>query len=295
MNYTARLTSLFLGSALLAATSCQKLAPIDAEIAPTRLTLPASIDYHAEGTLAHLVYRSLFTYNAANQLVSVRDSLLAASPGNQPVNQWVRFAYDNNRLSAISIDALSDDRDSDSYGQAKPGRFELAYTGQTINARLVIGGQTVKTASFAVDQQGYPLKTNVSLGQLFLDSRGNLDAAAESSWNKARNPNNFSEVVNQQYDPHQNVFAQSKEYQILTALLAVFNRGVFSSGLVGLDNALTTNNLLSRTIKHCTALYGCNTYTLVSETQQVNERGFPTQRNAPLGAMGNFQYTITYK
>ncbi|MCX6212860.1 hypothetical protein [Spirosoma sp.] len=112
---------------------------------------------------------------------------------------------------------------------------------------------------------------------------------------KSRNPNVFYEVLAQQFDQYQTVFAQSKEYQILAALLASFNRSVGSStGLTGLD-VLTRNNLISRTKKYCTTLYGCQTSTLNSETLQVNEAGFPLRPVAPVGVMGRFTYTITYQ
>ncbi|SOD90388.1 hypothetical protein SAMN06269250_3399 [Spirosoma fluviale] len=66
-------------------------------------------------------------------------------------------------------------------------------------------------------------------------------------------------------------------------------------GLVGLDNALTRNNLRYRTVQHCTALAGCTTSKLVDETPGTNSRAFPTQRSAPVGVMGTYFYTITYQ
>ncbi|GAB3314588.1 hypothetical protein GCM10027299_02880 [Larkinella ripae] len=259
-------------------------------------TLPAFIDYHADGSLSHLIYRSQFAYNAANQLESVRDSLLAVSTTNKPTIPWAQFSYLNNRLTTISLSALSNDLDSTAYSRDKSARFDLAYEGQILQARLVIANQEIKKASFALDQEGFPQKTNVQLGRLILDSRGHLDSEAESRNSKARNPDNFYEVLDQRYDQDQNVFAGSKEYQILAALLATFNRSVAAAtGLVGLDNALTSNNLQYRTIRHCTGLSGCQTGTLRSETQRTNEAGFPLQRVAPVGAMGLFTYTITYK
>ncbi|GAB3514080.1 hypothetical protein GCM10027341_56610 [Spirosoma knui] len=275
--------------------SCQTISPVEPDESVKGLTRPAFIDYHADGTLAHLVYRAQFTYNAINQLESVRDSLLAPSAVNRPIVPWVKFSYLNHRLIGVSLRSLSNDLDSTAYSWDKPARFDLTYEGPTLSARLVIDDQEVKKASFGLDQEGYPLKSNVKLGRLYLNNQGHFDLEAESKDSKSRNPNVFYEVLDQQYDHYQTVFAQSKEYQILAALLASFNRSVGSStGLTGLD-VLTSNNLLSRTKKYCTALYGCQTSTLKSETLQVNKAGFPLQRVAPVGVMGQFTYTITYQ
>ncbi|GAB3917500.1 hypothetical protein GCM10028804_05750 [Larkinella terrae] len=256
--------------------------------------LPAFIDYHAEGTLAHLVYRSTFEYNDRNQLLSIKDNLQSASTTSG--TPWVQFTYSDERLTRINLSSISNDLDSVGTSQIRPASFVLTYADQTVNAQLFVNNREVKKMSFQLDQEGYPVKRNVTLGQLFLDAQGHLDYVAETKMNKAKNPNHFFEVLDQEYDQNQNVFADSKEYQILAALLATSNRSVADvTGLVGLDNALTTNNLRYRTIQQCTALYGCNGGKVLSETQRVNAANFPTQRSARVGAMGTFYYTITYK
>ena len=259
--------------------------------------LPAYIDHHAEGGLAHLVHRSTFEYNEKDQLQSIKDGLISPSPTAQlstAVTTRAQFYYTNDRVTKISLSIISTDYDPVGSHHVRPAIFELTYEGQTVNARLMLDNQEVKKSSFQLDQAGYPLKSNVSYGQLLLDSQGHLDYVAESKRNKTKNPDNFIEVLDQQYDQNQNVFAESKEYQILTALLATFNCDMLAiTGLEGLDNALTNNNLRYRTVRHH-SLYGY-TGTLVSETQSVNSLGFPTQRSAPIGAMGIFFYTITYK
>ncbi len=258
--------------------------------------LPTSIEWHAEGGLAHLVYRSLFAYNSANQLLSVRDSSLT-SFGNVTATPWVQFSYANNRLAVITLNTRLFDNTGQTYSQSSS--FSLTYAGSTLTAQAQIGNQAVKQVSIALNQAGYPVNTNVTLGRLYLDSQGHLDYLTESKKSEERNAKQFTQILDQQYDQQQNIFSTSKEFQIMAALIAVSDQ-TLSPGLalVILDNPLTNNNLISRTIKNCSTSFDqfyCTVGTMVYESQRVNEFGFPTQRSCPSGPMGTFYYTISYK
>ena len=292
------LRSLFLllvGSISVGLLSCNDLSMANPQPLQKPILLPASIEWHAEGGLAHWVYRSLFAYNSANQLLSVRDSLLTS--GNVAATPWARFSYTDNRLSTITLNTRLFDNTLQSYSEVSS--FSLTYAGSTLTAQARIGNQAVKQVSIELAESGYPVNTNVTLGQLYLDSQGHLDYLTESKKSEERNAKQFTLVLDQQYDQQQNIFSTSKEFQIMAALIAVSDQ-TLSSGMAlsVLDNPLTNNNLFSRTKRRCSTSFDkfyCTVDTSLYESQRVNEFGFPTQRSCPSETMGTFFYTISYK
>jgi hypothetical protein len=264
------------------------------------LTLPAFIDYQeSEGNLSTLRYRSIFNYDDSDRLLSVRDSLLGPPAGNKPVSPWVTFTYAGNVLTRIGLSAVTYDADPAHYVAAQygqPAGFDLQYNGRKLDAVLMMNGRELQRISFALDERGFPVRINTSLGGTFLDAEGNIDYLAESKKRKEVNPQGYYEILDQKFDQQKNVFGESKEFQILAALLASSNRGVLGSLLPDMNNALTTNNELYRTVRYCDAAKGCAMgYKTTSETLAVNALGFPLQRISPVGVMGKYRYTIRYK
>ncbi|XWW48169.1 hypothetical protein JYG30_12345 [Fibrella sp. USSR17] len=286
---------LVFGSLSVGLLSCNDQSTINSRPVEKTVLLPTTIEWHSEGALAHWVYRSLFAYNSANQLLSVRDSLLTS--GNAPATPWVRFSYtDDNRLSTITLNTELFDNTLQRYSQSSG--FDLTYAGNTLTAQARIGNQAVKQVSISLDQAGYPVNRNVALGRLYLDSQGHLDYLTESKKSQERNPANYVQVLDQQYDQYQNIFSTSKEYQILAALIAASDQSIYSRPLYFLDNPLTSNNLAFQKRKSCSVSFGqldCSEGTIVYENQRVNEFGFPIQRSCPSGPMGTFYYTISYR
>ncbi|MBO0951787.1 hypothetical protein [Fibrella forsythiae] len=285
------LLSVSLGVGLL---SCKDQSMINSQPLQKPILLPTSIEWHSDGTLAHWVYRSLFAYNSQNQLLSVRDSLLTSGDAPKP---WAQFSYTANRLTTITLNTELFDNTLQSYSKASS--FSLTYVGNTLTAQAQIGDQPVKQVSIQLNEAGYPVNTNVALGRLYLDNQGHLDYLTESKKNEERNRSQFIQVLDQQYDQHQNIFSTSKEYQLMAALIAASDQLMtLSRPLSILDNPLTNNNLVSRTTKSCTTSFErftCTTGIITYATQGVNEFGFPTQRSCPSGPMGTFSFTISYK
>lgn len=286
---------LLLSSVSVGLLSCNDLSVVNSQPLQKPVLLPTAIEWHAEGGLAHLVYRSLFTYNSANQLLSVRDSLLTS--GNAAATPWIQFSYTDNRLTTITFN-------TELYGTvpqttSQSSSFRMTYAGNTLTAQALIGTQPIKQVSIALDQAGYPVNTNVTLGRLYLDSQGHLDYLTESKKSEERSSINFVQILDQQYDQQQNIFSTSKEFQIMAALIAASDQQfLFGTPLSVLDNPLTNNNLISRTRKSCSTSFDklyCTVYTSLYESERVNEFGFPTQRSCPSETMGTFYYTISYK
>ncbi|MEZ0543145.1 hypothetical protein [Fibrella arboris] len=295
MNHSLRILFVLLTGSLSAGLlSCGDESVINSRSLQKPVLLPTSIDWHAEGALAHWVYRSLFAYNSQNQLLSVRDSLLTSANDPKP---WAQFAYTDDRLTTITLNTELFDNTLQTYSQSSS--FSLTYTGNTLTAQARIGNQTVKQVSIQVDEAGYPVNTNVALGRLYLDSQGHLDYLTESKKSEERNPRNYVQILAQQYDQQQNIFSTSKEYQLMAALIAASDQLItYGRALAILDNPLTNNNLVSRKQKSCSVWFErmeCSEGLMRYESQRVNEFGFPTQRSCPSGPMGTFYYTIRYK
>ncbi len=296
MRYLSRLSSFgFLSALLISVLSCQQLSPIEPAGRPRQL--PETIVYHAEGGLAHLVYQSRFTYSADNELLSIRDSLLSTSIAQSPSKPWVQFQYANHRLSQIDLPAVSVISDSvNQFPFTVPARYDIRYEDRYLLGQLVVNGRPVRQTRIELDAAGFPVKKQVRMGRLFLDGQGHYDVQAAVEAGVTRAYDMGQQIVNELYDTHENIFADSPTYQILDALLTGTDADkAVSTGLGGLDNALLTNNRLSRTVRWCDTKGDCgDTYTRHYETLQVNEWGFPTKRNTVFGAMGTYYYTITY-
>ena len=295
---SSHLYSAFIGLAGLGLFSCKERADIKAAVSQDVPMLPVTVDYRsAEGPLAYLVYRSTFAYDDDNRLLSITDKTLTESANPEPPITWAQFSYSNDVLTRIAIKSLGADLDAyDPEENAKPALFELTYADQTLNARLLLNGREIKKVSFALDQNGFPIKANAGLGWLSFDKKGNIDYITESQKHRVSNPTINMEVVEQQHDQTKNVFTDSREMQILTALLTATNRRISPSGLAALGNALETNNLIYLKWRQCTVQYGCTEFADgFSKTLTVNDSGFPTQRLCSAGAMGTFQFDITYK
>ncbi len=296
MRYLSRLSSFgFISALFISVLSCQQLSPIEPTARP-RL-LPATIVYHAEGTLAHLIYQSRFTYSADNELLSIRDSLLSASTAQQPVKPWVQFQYANHRLSQIELPAIYVASDSvNQFPFRVSARYDIRYEDRYLLGKLIVDGRPVREARIELDAAGFPVKKQVRIGLLFLNGQGHYDVQAATRAGVTMSYDLGQQIVDEQYDTHANIFTDLPAYQILDALLTGTNADKSGlTGLGGLDNALLTNNRLNRTVRWCDTNGGCNnTYIRRYETQEVNEWGLPTKRNTVFGAMGVYYYTITY-
>ncbi|GAB2527622.1 hypothetical protein [Spirosoma aerophilum] len=293
--------SLFLGGLLAACQPQSTLAPSAQSpqvvqtpqpdfkpLAPT-LSLPVTIDYHDDGgTLASLVYRSTLTYDGRNRLQSISDERLGSSGSSSP---WVQFTYTDNRLTRIDLTSISVNADAPVADEEKqPARFELAYSGNDVAVRLLIGGKEVQQSSLTIDEQGLPVRN--SLTRLIFDPKGNLDWVAHSR----QNPVKGTEIIEQRYDDQRTVFSQVREMQLLEGILSTVNRRIYSSGLVGLGSSLTTNNLIYTKRKNCDPAYGCREIDEVMiKKSLVNDQGFLTESINSLGAMGYYQFSIRYK
>lgn len=257
--------------------------------------IPATIDYREEtGGLSHLVYRSTFRYNAARQLVSVNDSLLAPASGN--VLPWVNLFYENGRLAEIVLRSVDSQRSPyDPKRDEKASRFFFTYHGDSVSTRHVVSGQQKGTFSFKTDADGFPVMRNVKYGSVFLDAAGNIDFAAELRAAKARNPLGGWEILNRQFDQNPNIFQNSKELRMLGVILAAYEWNMVTS-FVPYLGMLTSNNELSRTVRYCSVSEGCRSEgAVLSETRSLNAQGFPTRRLLVVGAMGRHEFLIKYR
>ena len=265
--------------------------------------LPDYIDYNPTGGLSNYKYRSRFVYDNANRLLAISDTMLYQSASGHQTNEWVRFRYTNNVLTTIDIPgiiAFPTDPGPSTY--FKDAHFDLTYTNQTLDARLLLDGLEAQKVSFNLDQAGFPVKTNTNLGELIFDGQGNIDYKAIEEKRKQNNSQYNVVVLTQQYDTNKNVFADSKEVQIMAALLAATNRNDpndainLPSELLGLGNPLTTNNLLYRKKRQCSPQYGCSDREEpIIDAQTINEAQFPIKRLCSVAAFGQYQYTIQYK
>ena len=259
--------------------------------------IPSTIDYNEQdGSLSHLTYRAEFKYNAANQLISVADYLLpSAGIQSGTALPWVNFSYQNGRLSHIIL--RSNEGPFKEYSpdtDRKASRFSFVYKGDSVQTRYVIDGKQKGAYNFKVDSNGFPVRRNVRYGSIFLDAMGNVDFEAENSAAKSQNPMGSWETLEQTFDQNQNIFANSKEFQMLGVLLAVYDLNMITS-LVPYLGILTLNNELSKKKRYCNS-EGCQpANTIVSETVSFNRNGFPTHRLTQVGALGRYQYRINYK
>ncbi|GAB3694047.1 hypothetical protein GCM10027592_14570 [Spirosoma flavus] len=288
-------------------TSCQpkaELTPVPqspTDPAPTKtykdfqpiaqsVILPTTIDYHDdEGALKHLIYRSTFTYDNQNRLQNITDQL-TDWPGSES-STWVRFTHTDNRVTGIDLKAISVNYDARDYTEEnKPARFELTYSDQNVQARLLIGGKEVQKTSLTLDERGLPVKSSFKI--LFFDDKGNIDFIAKSKLY----PSIGTEIIEQRYDANRAVLSQIREMQLLDGLLASVNRFVPSSGLSGLGSSLSNNNLTYTKRKNCDPKYGCREIDEPHiQAVTVNEQGFPTQLICSMGALGNYEFTVAYK
>ncbi|GAB3992899.1 hypothetical protein GCM10028807_26800 [Spirosoma daeguense] len=254
------------------------------------VNLPITVDYHDyEGMLAHLVYRSTFTYDNQNRLLNISDQL-TDSPGSNS-SSWVQFQYTDNRLTSIDLKSISANSDDPIYDEdRKPARFELTYSGQNVAARLFIGGKEVQKSSIMLDEKGLPVKS--SFKKLFFDEKGNIDFIAKSR----AFPLVGTEIIEQRYDANPTVFSQLREMQLLDGLLSSVNRFATSSGLTGLGSSLSTNNLIYTKRKNCDPKYGCKEIDEPHiQAVTLNGQGFPNQLICSMGALGNYKFTVAYK
>ncbi|GAB3942884.1 hypothetical protein GCM10028805_08200 [Spirosoma harenae] len=258
-------------------------------IAPS-ISLPTTIDYHDyEGQLQHLIYRSTFTYDNQNRLLDITDQL-TDWPGSNS-STWVRFNYTDNRVSSIDVKSISANLDEpNSVEDRKPARFELTYSGQDVLAKLLIEGKEVQQSLLTLDEKGLPVKS--SFKKMFFDDKGNIDFVTKSKLF----PLVGTEIIEQRYDANRAVLSQIREMQLLDGLLSSVNRYVTSSGLSGLGSSLSTNNLTYTKRKNCDPKYGCKE---IDEPHiravTVNELSFPTRLVCSMGALGSYEFTVTYK
>lgn len=260
--------------------------------------VPLSIDYNeVGGSLSNLIYRAKFAYNNSGQLVSVTDSVLTppATPNGRAL-PWVNFYYQQGKLSEIVLrsNAIYFDQYNPQTDQ-NASRFYFEYSGNTVNVRQAVGAKQLRTFDFKTDGNGFPVRNNVVYGSTFLDAAGNIDYVAETNAAKERNPLGAWEVLDRKFDNHKNIFANSKEFQMLGVALAVSEWNMTTS-FVPYLGILTTNNELSRTSRYCSTTEGCRLVSIVeSETSSVDGKGFPTLRLTQVGIMGRHQYVVTYQ
>jgi len=278
--------------------SCHQESIDEKEIQPEGKLLPSTIDYNEHfGTLSHLIYRANFKYNASNQLESVTDSLLTSPvPASGKALPWVNFYYQDDRLTEIVL------RSNDTHGKyydpktdPKSSRFYFTYGIDSVNTIHMVGEQQKGMFNFKTDENGFPVKKNVNYGSTFLDGTGHIDFVAENKAEKARNPLGSREILELTYDRNQNIFSNSKEFQILGVLLAAYNCNINTS-LVPDLGILSSNNELSRIHRYCSIKEGCrDTVTDLSQTLSVNAQALPTRRLTQVGAMGRYQFIIQYR
>jgi len=259
--------------------------------------VPLSIDYNeVGGSLSNLIYRAKFAYNNTGQLVSVADSVLTPTiTPNRRALPWVNFYYQEGKLSEIVL--RSNTVYSEQYNPAtdqNATRFYFQYDGRKVTVRQLVGADEQRRFDFKTDDNGFPVRNNVVYGSTFLDATGNIDCVAETNAAKERNPLGAWEVIDRKFDNNKNIFANSKEFQILGVVLAVSDWNMTTSFIPYLG-ILTTNNELSRTVRYCNTIEGCRPATTVeSETPSVDEKGFPTLRLTQVGVMGRHKYVVSY-
>jgi len=284
--------------ASLLMVSCHQESIDEKEIQPKGKLLPSTIDYNEHiGSLSHLIYRANFKYNASHQLESVTDSLITSPvPASGNALPWVNFYYRDGRLTEIVL------RSSDTHGEhydprtdPKSSRFYLTYENDLVRTIHMTGEQQKGVFDFKTDENGFPVKKNVQYGSTFLGATGNIDYVAENKAEKARNPLGSREILELTYDPNQNIFSNSKEFQILGVLLAAYHVNMITS-FVPYLSILSSNNELSRTYRYCSITEGCrDAVTDLSETLSVNAQALPTRRLTQVGAMGRYQFIIQYR